>query len=84
MSLNMGSPRSVATPEHTEQRNVMLQSAAVVREFDSVTAALEYPARELPSGSKVVDAQGRVRARLAREYSPAGRPIAVWIMEAAA
>lgn len=48
--------------------------------FASVLEALSYPPRELPSGSIVVDAVGKVRATLERHYSAAGRALPCWVL----
>lgn len=49
--------------------------------FTSVNAALEYPAKDLPSGSIVVDAIGKVRATLERHWNSAGtKQSPVWIL----
>jgi len=55
-------------------------SLRAVGMYASINDALEAPSRELPEGSVVVDTSGRVRARLEKVYSPAGRSVPVWVV----
>jgi len=56
-------------------------STKLFASFATVLDALSYPARDLPSGSIVVDAVGRVRATLERHWNSAGtRQSPVWVL----
>jgi len=78
---------TVATAERVASLpacSVSIQSTTkVFAEFPSVSAALECQARDLPSGSIVVDAVGRIRATLERHWNSAGtRQSPVWVLVA--
>lgn len=82
MTNSMMSEGHGATTEQSASSSVLVQTTGrIVAAFSSVADAFAYPPRELPSGSRIVNAGGRVLAVLERQYSPAGRALPCWVLE---
>lgn len=82
MSTNLTPAVEPAIAEQLALRSVSVLSATkFLASFSSVCEALEYPARDLPSGSIVVNAHGFVCAKLERQWTAAGRAIPTWVLE---